>query len=97
MGELEILDSLCHRAGSEFDPVLPRESRLLLRVLVLLGGEWLYSGMRRSISALSLAESFATLLPLGIGAVSEGWPYRLGGCTLHVLICILFAVACVFV
>jgi len=97
MGELDILDWLCDLAGSEFGRVLPRESGLLLRVLVLLGREWLYSGMLGSISALSLAESFATLLPLGIGVVSEGWPYRLGGCRLHVLFCILFAVARVFV
>jgi len=53
--------------------------------------------MLGSISALLLAESFATLLPLGIGAVSVGLPYRLGGCRLRVLFCILFAVARVFV
>jgi len=97
MGELEILDSLCDLAGSEFGPVLPRESGLLLWVLMLLGREWLYSGMLGSISALSLAESFATLLPLGIGAVSVRWPYRLGGCWLRVLFCSIFAVAPVFV
>jgi len=38
MGELEILDSLCDLAGSEFGLVLPLESGRLLRVLVLLGG-----------------------------------------------------------
>ena len=90
-GEREILDSLRDLGGSDSGLVLLRESGLLLSVLVLLGREWLYSGMLGSISTLSLAESFAMLLPLDVGAASVGWPYRLGGCRLRVLFCILFA------
>jgi len=96
-GEREILDSLGDLGGSDSDLVILLESGLLLSVLVLLGGEWLYSGMLGAISTLSLAESFATLLPLCVGAASVGWPYRLGGCQLPVLCCILFAVVRVFV
>ena len=96
-GEREILDSPGDLGGCDSSPVLLRESGLLLSVLVLLGGEWVYSGMLGSISTLSLAESFATLLPLGVGQASVGWPYRLGGCRLRVLFCILFAVVRVFV
>ena len=96
-GERETPDSLGDLGGGDSGPVLLRESGLLLSVLVLLGGVWLYSGMLGSVSTLSLAESFATLLPLGVGAALVGWPYRLGGCRLRVLFCIRFAVVRVFV
>lgn len=92
MGEREILGSLGDLGSSCSGPVLLRTTGLLLSVLVLLGGEWLYSGVLWLISTLALAEWFATLLPLVIGEVLVGWLYRLGGCRLRALCCILFAV-----
>lgn len=96
-GERGVTDSPEDLGDSACGPVLLREAELLLSVLLLLGGESLYSGVLGSSSTLSLAESLTTLLPLGVRAEFQGWPYRVGGCQLRVFFRILLAVLRVFV
>jgi len=57
------------------------EAGLALSVLVLLEGEWLYSGMLVSGSTLLLAES-SVCMPVW----PSSWPYLLGGWRLRVFL-----------
>jgi len=50
------------------------EVGLPLSVRVLLGGEWLYSGVLGSASALSLLRSLVASLSVGVRAGSRCWP-----------------------